>query len=101
MGLLRAQSALLFDAYHLVRRMDTNRHLGVQRRRVTRNERRALAYRVNPHWNRRTNHLPCSQKREKVSCAAASVLNLTYAAKTLTITWDCGVSSGKSASLSF
>lgn len=81
MGLLWAQPALLLGANHLVRRMDTDRHLGVQRRRVTRNERRALAYRVNPHWNHRTNHLPCSQKREKVSCASASALNLTYAAK--------------------
>ena len=81
MGLFWAQSALLSGAHHLVRRMDTSRHMGLQRRRVTRNERRALAYRVNPHWNRRTNHLLCCQKGEKVSCAAASALNLTYAAK--------------------
>jgi len=80
-GLLWAQSALLLVAHHLVRRMDTDWHLGVQRCRVTRNERRALAYRVNLNWNHRTNHLPCGQKREKINCAAASALNLTYAAK--------------------
>jgi hypothetical protein len=43
-------------------------HMGLQRRRISRYERRPMAYRGAPNRNHRAHHISRCQKREEVGC---------------------------------